>query len=137
MFSADSNDEDLKQQLLRLLSCLVPNFPDHAASNWTVERSGDGLESGHEPFQPKGIDMQTTIEAIPFETNEAVPAGGGEGKYTMSQELSSGNETQEAVPADIPQRHDEEHINMQGWKKKCFLLMLCCPNLLFRRQLLH
>ena len=93
MFSADSNDEDLKQQLLGLLSCVVPNLPDQAASNWTVERSSDGLESGHEPFQPKVIDMQTTIEAIPLETNEAVLAVSGEGKYTMSQELSSGNET--------------------------------------------
>ena len=81
--------------------------------------------------------MQTTIEAIPLETNEAVPAVSGEGKYTMSQELSSGNETQEAVPAHLSQRNDEEPINMQGWKKQCFLLMLCCPNLLFRRQLLH
>ena len=41
--------------------------------------------------------MQTTIEAIPLETNEAVLAVSGEGKYTMSQELSSGNETQEAM----------------------------------------
>ena len=38
--------------------------------------------------------MQTTIEAIPLGTNEAVPAVSGEGKYTMSQELASGNETQ-------------------------------------------
>ena len=82
-------------------------------------------------------NMQTTIEAIPLETNEAGPAVSGEGKYTMSQELSSGKETQEAVPADLSQRHDQEPINMQGWKKQCFLLMLCCPNLLFRRQLLH
>ena len=138
LFSTDSNDEDLKQQLLGVLSCVVPNFPEQAASNWTVERSSDGLESGHESFQPKVIDMQTTIEAIPLETNEAVPVQSvAEGKYTMSQELSSGNETQEAMPAHLSQRHDEEPINMQGWKKQCFLLMLCCPNLLFRRQLLH
>ena len=133
MFSADSNDEDLKQQLLGLLSSLVPNLPDQAASNWTVERSGDGLESGHEPFQPKGIDMQTIIEAIPFETNEAVPAVSGEGKYTMSQELSSGNETQEAVPADLSQRHDEEPMNMQGWKKKMFSAHALLPKLTFKR----
>ena len=54
--------------------------------------------------------MQTTIEAIPLETNEVVPAVSGEGKCTMSQELSLGNETQEAVPADLSQRHDEEPI---------------------------
>ena len=64
--------------------------------------------------------MQTTIEAIPFETNETVLAISGEGKYTISQELSSGNEAQEAVPADLSQRHDEEPINMQGWKKNVF-----------------
>ena len=45
--------------------------------------------------------MQTTIEAIPLESNEAVLAVSGEGKYTMSQELSLGNETQEAVLADL------------------------------------
>ena len=45
--------------------------------------------------------MQTIIEAIPLETNEVVSAVSGEGKYTMSQELSSGNETQEAVAADL------------------------------------
>ena len=71
--------------------------------------------------------MQTTIEAIPLGTNEAVPAVSGEGKYTMSQELSSGNETQEAVPADLSQRHDEEPINMQGWKKKCFFANALLP----------
>ena len=133
MFFADSNGEDLKQQLLGLLSWVVPNFPDQVVSNWIVERSSNGLESGHQPFQPKVIDMQTTIEAIPLETNEAVLAVSGEGKYTISQELSSGNETQEVVPANFSQRHDEEPINMQGWKKQCFLLMLCCLNLLFRR----
>ena len=106
------------------MSYLVPNLPDQAASNWIVERSGDGLESGHEPFQPKGLDKQTTIEAIPFETNETVLVVSGEGKYTMSQELSSGNETQEAVPVDLSRRYYEEPINMQGWNKKCFLLML-------------
>ena len=77
--------------------------------------------------------MQTTIEAIPFETNEAVPAVSGEGKYIVSQELSSGNETQETVLADLSPRHDEEPINMQGWKGNSFQVMLCCPNLLFRR----
>ena len=115
MFFSDLNDEDLKQQLPGLLSCVVPNLLDQAVSNWTVERISDGLESGHEPFQPKVINMRKTIEAIPLETNEAVSAVSGEAKYTMLQELSSGNETQEAVPADLPQRHDEEPINMQGW----------------------
>ena len=54
--------------------------------------------------------MQTTIEAIPLKPNEVVPTVSGEGKYTMSQELSSGNETQEAVPTNLSQRHDEEPI---------------------------
>ena len=48
-----------------------------------------GWNQGINPFNQKDIDMQTTIEAIPFETNKAVPAVSGMGKYTMSQELSS------------------------------------------------
>ena len=52
----------------------------------------------------------TAPTTIPLEINEVVPAISGEGKYTMSQELSSWNETQETVPADLSQMHDEEPI---------------------------
>ena len=137
LFSADSNDEDLKQQILGLLSCVVPNLPDQATSNWTVERSSDGLESGHEPFQPKSLICRQQSRLSHLEPMK------------QCQQSVARVNTQCHKSSLQGMRHKKQcqHIFLKGMmrspsickvgRKQCFLLMLCCPNLLFRRQLLH